>query len=72
MRMNRRAIDKLLLLDDQQLRAVILRLIAESGGNASNFPLSSQDLAKVRHVLRTASDSELAEFVARFKHGGRA
>jgi len=70
-RLNRRAVDRLLALDDKQFRAVILRLVEESGGDTRTFSLSDKDIAAIRHVLRTANDEQLLELMQRFKNGGR-
>ena len=63
MKLDRRAIQTLLALDDDQLRAVIRSFAAKSGVSADALPLSQSDLASIRKALQMATDEDIAQAV---------
>lgn len=71
MQLDRKSVDRLLRLDDRQLRQLIDRLAAEAGIDASALGVSTADLGALRAALGQASDGELAE-LARTIEGARS
>ena len=60
MKLDRNAINALLALDDEQLKAIIRGLAARSGVDLGGLNISEQDIAGVRQALRTATDEDIA------------
>ena len=60
MKLDRRAVNALLALDDEQLKAMIRGLAARSGVDLGALNISEQDVACVRQALRTATDEDIA------------
>lgn len=71
MQLDRNQLNRLLRLDDDQLRAVLGKLLAEYGLNASLFPLASMDMGRLRAVLQSASDEDIARFMSRAGASGQ-
>lgn len=69
MQLDRNQLNRLLRLNDDQLRAVLSRLLAEYGMDASMFPLASMDMSRLRAVLQSATDEDIARFMSHA--GGR-
>lgn len=70
--LDRNALNKLLLLNDSQLKMIMERLAAESGLDLSALNISADDISSVRSALSGASDSDLekvAEQLTRNKKG---
>jgi hypothetical protein len=61
MKLDRNAVNALLALDDDQLRAVIRGLAARSGVTAEALRISEHDIASIRQALRTATDEDIAQ-----------
>lgn len=59
MQIDREAIDKLLTLNDRQLKHIIQRLVAESGIDPAQFNIDPQSIASIRSALSGASDEDL-------------
>lgn len=57
--LDRNALNKLLLLNDGQLKMVMERLAAESGLDLSALNISTDDISSVRSALSGASDRDL-------------
>ena len=64
MKLDRNAVNALLALNDDQLRAIIRGLAARSGLPADMLKMTENDVASIRRALRTATDEEI-ERVAR-------
>ena len=60
MQLDRDSLNKLLSLNDRQLKAVIGRLASESGIDLSAFSLDTKDVAALRSALQSATDEDLA------------
>ena len=60
MKLDKRAIQRLLALNDAQLQAVILQLAGENGIDLSGFSIRPNDIAGVRRALEMASDEDIA------------
>ena len=65
MKLDRNAVNALLALDDDQLRAVIRGLAARSGAATDMLRISQEDIAAVRRALQTATDEDIAMAVHR-------
>ena len=63
MKLDRRAIQALLALDDDQLRAVIRGFAAKSGVSANTLQLTQSDMASIRKALQTATEEDIAQAV---------
>lgn len=61
MKLDRNAVNALLALDDDQLRAVIRGLAARSGVTTEALRISEHDIASIRQALRTATDEDIAQ-----------
>lgn len=59
MEFDREALERLLALNDTQLRFIIGRLAAEYGIDLSSFNIQSNDIESVRRALREATDEDL-------------
>lgn len=59
MKLDRNAVNALLALDDDQLRAVIRGLAVRSGVAADTLRISEHDVASIRLALRTATDEDI-------------
>ena len=59
--LDRNALNRLLSLNDKQLKAVLERLAAESGLDLSELNVSPDDIASVRSALSGATDRDLEE-----------
>ncbi len=64
MQLDRNQLNRLLRLNDDQLRAVLGKLLAEYGLDAAAFPLASMDMSRLRAVLQTATDEDIARFMS--------
>ncbi len=64
MQLDRNQLNRLLRLSDDQLRAVLGKLLAEYGLDAAAFPLASMDMSRLRAVLQTATDEDIARFMS--------
>ena len=62
MRLDRKALDRLLSLNDAQLAAVIEKLTREYGVDLSGLNISTADMAALRRVLRDTTDADLLQF----------
>jgi len=73
MQFDRNAVNRMLRLDDGQLRQIIARLADEAGIDRAALNLSAGDLQALRQALGSASDQELtrlAEQLESQKNGG--
>lgn len=59
--LDRNALNRLLSLNDKQLKAVLERLASESGLDLSALSVSPDDIASVRSALSGATDRDLEE-----------
>lgn len=71
MQLDRNQLNRLLRLSDDQLRAVLGKLLAEYGLDAAAFPLASMDMSRLRAVLQSASDEDIARFLNRAGASGQ-
>ncbi len=63
MQLDRKSIDRLLKLNDDQMRAVIGKLLTEYGIDVSRVPLASMDMSALRAVLQLAGEEDVARLL---------
>ena len=62
MKVDRKALDRLLSLNDAQLSSVIEKLTREYGVDLKSMNLSTADMGALRRTLRATTDEELLNF----------
>ena len=67
MEIKRENIDKLLSLNDWQLKMIIQRLASESGIDPSQFNIDTTSIESIRRALSTASDAELRQIAEQYE-----
>ena len=67
MEIKRENIDKLLSLNDWQLKMIIQRLASESGIDPSQFNIDTNSIESIRRALATASDAELKQIAEQYE-----
>ena len=74
MQLDRNSLDRLLRLNDDQLRGVLGKLLVEYGVDVSRVPLQQMDMKALRTVLAAATDEDITRFLQSFggsPQGGR-
>ena len=71
MQLDRKSLNRLLLLSDRQLQTVIERISRDYGLDLSRFQVKAGDMESLRQAIRSASDAERLELAAQLKKGGR-
>lgn len=71
MQIDREAIDKLLTLNDRQLKHIIQRLANESGIDPSQFNIDPESIASIRSALTNASDEDLRQVAEQYEANKR-
>lgn len=72
MKLDRRMLNRLLAMNDVQLRAVIDKLAADYGLDLSAFQVKEGDMEGLRRAIRNASDEDLLKLTAQLRGGGKA
>lgn len=67
MPLDKKQIDRLLRLNDDQLRAVLEKLLASYGVDTSRVPLASLDIGALRGLLQNASEQDIERFLQMFR-----
>lgn len=70
MQLDRKSLDRLLRLNDEQLRGVLGKLLAEYGVDVSRVPLQQMDMTALRGVLAAATDEDITRFLQAFGGSG--
>lgn len=73
MMLDKRSVDLLLHLGDDQLIAVIKKLAADAGVDISSLNISHEQIATIRQALSVATDDDLkraSELLRNFKGSG--
>lgn len=73
MQLDRNAINKLLSLNDFQLKIVISRLLKENGIDPSMLNIDTKNMASIRRSLENATDEDIkraADFISGLKGNG--
>ena len=60
MQLDRNAINRMLTLNDNQLKNLIRSLAENSGLDLSSFQISPDDVASIRRALSSATDADIA------------
>jgi hypothetical protein len=60
MQLDRNALNTLIALDDAQLKFVISRLAVNAGVDIGQFNLNTNDAQKIRQILGTLTDDDIA------------
>ena len=71
MQIDRASLEKLLTLNDRQLKLIISRLASESGIDPAEFNLDLCDVGALRSALRSASDEDLAKIAEAYERKGK-
>ena len=61
MQLDRDAVERLLGMNDTQLKLLIKKLATEAGLDLSAFNISSNDISSLRNALAKASDEDIAK-----------
>ena len=69
MQLDKKNLERLLKLNDDQLRAVLGKLLAEYGVDVSRVPLANMDMRSLRSVLEAATDEDIGRFMNLFSGG---
>ena len=67
MQIDREALNKLLTLNDRQLKLVITKLAADSGIDPAEFNINTRDIESIRNALTSATDSDLARIAEMYE-----
>ena len=70
MKLDKKAVQRLLALNDAQLAAVIVQLASDNGLDAAALSMGPNDMANVRRALEMASDDDFtaaAEQIGRMR-----
>ncbi len=66
MQLDKKSLDRLLRLNDDQLRAVLGKLLAEYGVDVSRVPLNDLNIGALRGILQAATDEDITRFLQMF------
>lgn len=69
MQFDRKALDRLLLLNNRQLETVVRKLAGEYGLDLSSLQITTDNLKGLREALRAATDEELAALGEQLRRG---
>ena len=69
MQFDRKALDRLLMLNDKQLEAVIRKLATEYGLDLTKLSIDTTNMQQLRRALRHADDSTLRNLGEQLKNG---
>lgn len=67
MEINRDSINKLLSLNDRQLKAIIQNLAKESGIDPAEFNIDTDSIESIRVALSTAGDDDLKRIAEQYE-----
>ena len=63
MQLDKKSLDRLLRLNDDQLRGVLGKLLVEYGVDISRVPLAQMDMTALRGVLAAATEEDISRFL---------
>ncbi|MBR2010452.1 MAG: hypothetical protein IKA06_01720 [Clostridia bacterium] len=69
MQFDRKALDRLLMLNDKQLELVIRKLATEYGLDLTKLNIDTSNMQELRRALRQADDSTLRGLGEQLKNG---
>ena len=67
MQLDRKALNQLLTMNDQQLKAVIQHLAKSSGIDPREFNIDTGSIESIRHALSSASDEDLKRVAEQYE-----
>ncbi len=67
MQIDREALDKLLTLNDRQLKMIIQRLATQSGIDPAQFNMDPKSIDSIRYALQNASDEDLRRVAEQYE-----
>ncbi len=70
MKLDRKTLNKLLAMNDAQLRAVMEKLAREYGLDLSAFHVREGDMQSLRRAIANATDEDLIRLAEQFERGG--
>jgi len=68
MQINRENLDKLLSMNDRQLKMMIQYLATQSGINPADFNIDTNSIESIRRVLGSASDDDLRRIAEQYEN----
>ncbi len=71
MEINRDSINRLLSLNDRQLKGIIQNLAKESGINPAEFNIDTDSIESIRRALSAASDDDLKKVAEQYEANKR-
>lgn len=76
MKLDRKALDRILKMDDNSLKMIVEALGAEAGLDLGDFNISSQDVASIRRALAEADETDIENAARQLEaykreHGGK-
>lgn len=71
MRLDKRALERLLSLNDEQVKAVIEKLAADNGLDLGALRISTDDISRLRTALSGATDRDVERFAEQLKNSGK-
>ncbi|MGN1047539.1 MAG: hypothetical protein ACI4QZ_02915 [Eubacteriales bacterium] len=76
MKLDRKALDRILKMDDNSLKMIVETLGAEAGLDLGAFNISSQDVASIRRALAEADEEDIENAARQLEaykreHGGK-
>ena len=71
MEIDRNALDRLLKMNDTQLKLVIRNLAANSGIDPKDFNINPSDVSSIRRALSSVSDEELCQIARAYEENKR-
>ena len=63
MQLDKKSLDRLLRLNDDQLRSVLGKLLTEYGVDVSRVPLAQMDMTALRGVLSMANEEDISRIL---------
>lgn len=66
MQINRENLDKLLSLNDRQLKAIINRIAVQGGIDPAQFNIDPSSIESIRRVLGSATDEDIARIAEQY------
>ena len=73
MQIDKKQLERLLMLNDRQLSLIITKLAAESGIDPATLNMNLNDVASIRRALSGATEEDLKNIVKQYedyKHSG--
>lgn len=69
MQLDRNALNRLLSMNDAQLKYIITKLAVDNGLDLSTFNISGNDINSIRSALQNATDADLQKATEQLSRG---